>query len=152
MSRLRSVIFSIVTGATGKFDNLLEIGVSTGDAFSSDQLSLLELDEAEFREALQDDALSVKSVFTNSAFSGVADLIEDYLQDITSTTGFLQDRSGPNGSIEREIRNTRVRIDMLEERLERKETRLRAQFRRMEIALTQFQSTSSYLAAQFANM
>jgi len=152
MSYLRSTVFSDSADATGTFANLIEIGVSTGSGFASDRLSLLEFDEARFREALQEDSVSVKSVLTNSGTSGTANLIEDYLQDITSTTGFLHLRSGPSGSIEREIDRTRDRIDTLEDRLERREERLRAQFRRMEIALASFQSTEQYLAAQLAYM
>ncbi|MCD6288364.1 MAG: flagellar filament capping protein FliD [Candidatus Hydrogenedentes bacterium] len=148
-SQLQSIIFSSVTDATGKFSNLLEVGISTGDSFESDKQSEIQLDEAAFRDAIQEDPTSVENLFTNSGDSGIADLIETYLRDITSTTGFLQARAGSNGTIETEISDTRDRIDMLETRLSRKEQRLKDQFRRMEMSLTSFQSTSQFLAQAF---
>jgi len=149
MSRLRSAIFSVVDDATGTYDNLFEVGISTGDSFESDTLSSIELDEAEFRNALQEDPTSLQSLFSNSGDSGIGDLIENYLRDITSPTGFLQDRSGSNGTIDREIEFTRDRIDMLERRLAQKEKRLYAQFHRMEMLLAQYQSTGDYLTQAF---
>jgi flagellar hook-associated protein 2 len=149
MSRLRSTIFSVVGDATGTYNNLLEIGISTGDSFESDSLSTIELDEAEFRNALQEDIDSLKSLFSNLGNSGVGDLIEDYLRDITKPTGFLEDRSGSNGTIDDRIEYTRDRIEMLERRLAQKERRLSMQFRRMEMLLSQYQSTGDYLAQAF---
>jgi len=149
MSRLRSTIFSVVGDASGTYNNLLEIGISTGDSFASDTLSTIELDEAEFRNALQEDSASLQSLFSNAGDSGIGDLIENYLRDMTSPTGFLQDRSGSNGTIDREIEFTRDRIDMLERRLDQKEKRLYSQFRRMEMLLAQYQSTGDYLVQAF---
>ena len=149
MYQLRSTIFSVVGDATGTYNNMLEIGISTGDSFESDTLSTIELDEAEFRNALQEDPTSLQSLFSNLGDSGVGDLIENYLRGITSPTGFLQDRSRSNGTIDGEIEFTRDRIDMLERRLEQKERRLRMQFRRMEMLLSQYQFTGDYLSQAF---
>jgi len=149
MSQIRSYIFSIVADATGTYDNLLEIGISTGDTFQSDTISAIELDEAEFRDALQEDPTSLRSLFSNDGDSGIGDLIEDYLREITSPTGFLEERGGSNGTIEAEIENTRDRIDMLERRLAQKEERLRNQYTYMEMMLSQYQATGDYLSRAF---
>jgi flagellar hook-associated protein 2 len=149
---LRSSIFGRPSGVTGDYQSLLDIGISTGDTFESDVLSMLEVDEGALREALETDSDAVASIFTNAAEDGIADLFEDYLQDLTSATGFLQSRSGPSGTINSQIDSLNDRIDAIERRLGWKEDRLRRQFTQMEMALSQYQATSAFLTSRLATL
>jgi flagellar hook-associated protein 2 len=149
---LRSSIFGRPSGVAGDYQSLLDIGISTGDTFESDVLSMLEVDEGALREALETDSDAVASIFTNAAEDGIADLFEDYLQDLTSATGFLQSRSGPSGTVNGQIDSLNDRIDAIERRLGWKEDRLRRQFTQMEMALSQYQATSAFLTSRLATL
>jgi flagellar hook-associated protein 2 len=149
---LRSTIFGRPTGVSGDYESLADIGITTGDTFERGALSMLEVDEGTLREALETDPDDVASIFTNAAEDGIGDLFEGYLRDLTSTTGFLQSRSEPNGTISDRIDAFNDRIDAIERRLGWKEERLRRQFTQMEIALSQFQAIGAFLAARFATL
>ena len=147
---LRTTIFGRPTGVTGNYESLAGIGITTGDTFEQDVLSLLEVDEGQLREALETDRDAVESLFTNPTEDGIADLFESYLQDMTSATGFLQSRSGANGTIRDQIDSLNDRIDAIEDRLVLKEERLRRQFTQMEMMLSELQSVNAFLLSQFA--
>jgi len=147
---LRTTIFGRPTGVTGEYESLAGIGITTGDTFEQDVLSMLEVDEGQLREALETDRDAVESLFTNAAADGIADLFESYLQDMTSATGFLQSRSGANGTISDQIDSLNERIDAIEDRLVLKEERLRRKFTQMEMMLSELQSLNSFLLSQFA--
>ena len=147
---LRTTIFGRPTGVTGDYESLAGLGITTGDTFEQDALSLLEVDEGQLREALETDRDAVESLFTNPAEDGIADLFESYLQDMTSATGFLQSRSGANGTISDQIDALNDRIDAIEDRLVLKEARLRRQFTQMEMMLSELQSVNAFLLSQFA--
>ena len=145
---LRNTIFGRPTGVTGDYESLLGIGISTGDTFESDVLTMLEVDEGALREALETDRDDVASIFTNAAEDGIGDLFENYLQDLTSTTGFLQSRSRASGTIDGQIDVLNDRIDAIERRLGWKEERLRRQFTQMEIALSQYQAIGAFITSR----
>ncbi len=147
---LRSTIFGRPTGITGNYESLASVGITTGETFQRDVLSMLEVDEGTLREALQSSRDAVESIFTNTVEDGIADLFESYLQDMTSATGFLRSRCGPNGTISGQIDALNGRIDAMERRLEMKEARLRRQFMQMEMALSQYQSLGEFLATRLA--
>ncbi len=147
---LRTMIFGRPTGVTGDYESLAGIGITTGDTFERDVLSMLEVDEGALREAMETDRDAVASLFTNAAEDGIADLFEGYLQGVTSVTGFLQSRSGANGTISDQIDTLNDRIDAIEDRLLLREARLRRQFTQMEMMLSEFQSLNAFLLSQFA--
>ena len=147
---LRNTIFGRPTGVTGDYESLLGIGISTGDTFESDVLTMLEVDEGALREALETDRDDVASIFTNAAEDGIGDLFENYLQDLTSTTGFLQSRSRASGTIDGQIDVLNDRIDAIERRLGWKEERLRRQFTQMEMALSQYQAIGAFITSRLA--
>jgi len=149
---LRSTIFGRPTGVTGDYTSLLDIGITTGDSFDSEVLSMLEVDEGTLREALETDRDAVASIFTNATEDGVADLFEEYLQDLTSTTGFLHSRSGANGTISSQIDSFNDRIEAIERRLGWKEERLRRQFTQMEMALNEYQAIGAFLAQRLGTL
>lgn len=145
-SYLLSSIFSQVTGISGDFSSLLEIGISTGDDFSSTEVPALELDSEEFLEALRDDRDGVASLFTNDDETGILDTMFDYLDGITGYSGFLNVRSRSNGTIDQQIQGLNDQIDRVEDRLTQREERLRKQFTAMEQMMSNYSTQSSSLS------
>lgn len=145
-SVLRSTVFQQVSDLTGSFESLLDIGISTGESFDASAVMQLSLDEDKFREALLDDPTNVESLFINEDETGIGDLLFEYLDSITESTGFLNDRVRSNGSIDQQIRSANDRIDSIERRVAQKEIRLRAQFTHLEQVVNSFQSQGASLA------
>ena len=139
-------VFNQVTGISGSFKTLLDIGISTGDEFDSTATPALQLDADEFRAALRADRENVANVFTNLGGNGVTDVLFNYLNDVTSFTGFLNARARANGTIDQQIQALNDQIDRSEDRLAQKEERLRRQFLRMEQMMAQYQNQSTSLS------
>lgn len=144
---LRSNIFNEVTGFSGDFSTLIDIGISTGDDFSATENQQLKLDEEKFREALQSDRLNVERLFSNTGGNGIADTLYSYLDDATKSTGFLNERAKSNGTIDRQIENLNDTIDRQTDRLKQYEARLRRQFLNLETLSSGFQQQSSALSS-----
>lgn len=144
---LRSMMFNTISGISGDFSNLVQIGISTGGAFSSTDVSHLELDEDIFREALRNDRTNVGDLFSNTGQTGIADQLYKYLDEITRASGFLHNRSKSNGTIDKQIRSYNDQIDRFEKRLLQREARLRRQFTQLEQLSAGFQNQSAALSS-----
>lgn len=143
----REVMFSQITGISGSFISLMDIGITSGSTFDSTAEPKLELDVEEFKAALLEDRGNVKDLFSNTGGTGVADKLFEYFDDITNFTGFLNSRSKSNGSIDVQIRNINDQIDRLEERVASKEERLRKQFARLEQMSMTYQTQGSSISS-----
>lgn len=143
---LRGNIFNQITGISGSYASLADIGITTGNSFDAGTVSPLQLDEDKFREALRTNRGNVRDLFSNAGDNGIADIFFDFLDEATSTTGYLNQRVKSNGSIDTQVRDLNDRIARLEDRIEAKERRLRAQFTRLESMASQFQQQGSSLA------
>ncbi len=146
-SRLLSIIFSDVGGATGSVSNLITAGFNTGDGFTVGQDFELQIDEDALRELLQDNPNAVASLFTNAAGDGVANQLEEYLEEVSGFGGILTDRTEANGSIDRQIESLQDSIDRIEDRLVLREERLRQEFAQLEQLTASFQSQGAALAS-----
>jgi len=143
---LRSTIFSQVSGIAGSNKSLVDIGISTGDSFDSSVLSELQLDSDTFLEALRSGRANIRDIFSNSDGTGIADQIFSYLDEATSTTGYLNERIKSNGSIDQQMNDINDRIDSMEKRLAQKDARLRAQFTKLETMASTYQSQGASLS------
>lgn len=143
---LRTTFFTPVQGATGRFRSLAEIGITTGKNFDSEAVPKLEVDKEKFLEAFRDDHASVINLFANEGGTGIADEIFRYLDGVTSTGGFLNERIKSSGTIDDQIEAYNAQIERLETRVAQKERRLRAQFARLETMSASFQSQNSALS------
>lgn len=146
-SYLRSNIFNEVTGLSGDYATLLDIGISTGDDFSATESQQLKLDKDKLLEALQDDRINVERLFSNTAGNGIADTFFTFLDDATKTTGFLNERAKANGTIDQQIKSINDTVLRQEDRLTQYENRLRRQFLNLERLSSEFQSQSSALSS-----
>ncbi len=143
---LRQAIFNVVSGLTGDYRSFVDIGISTGDTFDAESSAHLTLDGDKFREALSSDRSSVARLFTNDSKNGIADQLFTYLDDITKTTGFLNDRSKSNGTIDQQISDVNDQIARKQDQVAAYETRLKKQFSQLEQLSSAFQSQSSALS------
>ena len=148
-SFLQQTVFNTVSGLSGKFSSLLDIGISTGDGFDSSAVPQLELDSDAFLEALRDGRVSVSNVFSNSGTTGIMDQLFSYLDEATGSAGFLNERARSNGIIDQQIEALNDRIDRMEDRVVQYETRLKRQFARLEQLSATYQSQSSALGSIF---
>ncbi len=142
---LRTDIFNRPSGSTGDIESLLDLGISTGGEFTRGQFNPLEVDEGTLRSALADNVDDVRNLFINTSGDGIAEQFEDFLRDITSTTGLLESRASASGTIQDQIDILNDRTESIERRVEIEERRLRLQFINLEIALSNFQSINSFL-------
>lgn len=143
---LQSGIFSQVKDIAGDNVSLAEIGITTGSTFDASAVPKLELDKDAFLAALSKDSANVEGLFSNVGKTGVADGLFTYLDKITSTTGFLNDRVKANGSIDRQIQDFNDQIARIEDRVTQKTARLKTQFGQLEQLVASYQSQGSSLS------
>jgi flagellar hook-associated protein 2 len=139
-------IFTQIPGLSGSFESLLDVGISTGDAFDPSSVFQIELDAEDLREALLENRDNVGELFSNDAETGIADILFANLDEITDSFGFLNERSKSGGLIDDRIESFQDSISRMEDRIVLKETRLRRQFAAMEQFQATFQAQSASLA------
>jgi flagellar hook-associated protein 2 len=103
-SGLRSRAFGQLTGLTGVFDALADLGIST----SGDNNSLTLSDETALDDALANNLTSVSELFTNST-NGLAVKLESFLEDTVGDDGSLVEKqstlTSQAGAIDVDIEN-----------------------------------------------
>jgi flagellar hook-associated protein 2 len=141
-----------VNGLSGSVDSFGDIGVSTG-APSGGQSSAdaiagkLTLDATKLTDALTNKRLDVKSFLTDRD-NGMAAKLAAYLDPIArSTNGAVAARASLAAGQSKDIDD---RIALMEERLTAKSDLLRAQFAKMESAMSASQTQGSWLSSQLA--
>lgn len=145
-SQLQYQIFGNVEGLSGPFKNLVQLGITTGDAFNSEVGAQFELDEETFLEALRDNPENVEQLFSNDDGTGIANMLADYLENATSTTGFLNQRIRSGGTIDSQIEAYNNRIERLEYTIAQHEQRYIQQFARLEQMASQYQTQGTSLS------
>jgi flagellar hook-associated protein 2 len=153
LSQLRNLVSERLPGMTGAITKLGDIGVTTGNASggqsSADALAgKLTLDEAKLTEALTDNRLDVKAFLTD-ATNGISSRLTALLDPMAKIGGAIDVRATQS---RREADDIDDRLADMDVRLEAKAARLKAQFAAMESALSQSQTTSSWLSSQLASL
>ena len=146
-SFLRVNIFQQVPGLGVGLESLLDIGFSSGNSFESSSTYQLSLDVDELRAAIVEDREGVQGLFSNDAETGIADLLFGFMDGVTNSTGFLNDRIRSNGSIDIQIRSLDGSVEAMERRIAQKEARLRRQFLRLETLVSSLQTQGAALGA-----
>ena len=137
--QLRRVIVAPVTGVTGSYTSLANLGITTTAT------GTLSLDQARFDAALVDDPTAATHVF--AAEPGVATRLDAFLTAKLSTTGELASRDAGVTARRKDIASQKAALDM---RMEVIQARYMRQFNALDSMLTKLQSTSSYLSQQLA--
>jgi flagellar hook-associated protein 2 len=150
LSSMREMMDSTLAGLSGNDTSMLDAGVSTGAATGSGAVSQsalngdLTLDTSTLTTALQNDASGVQSLFTSWSikFSNLVD-----------------NEAAPGGDITTRIQGDDSQISYLANQINNmnaanteKEQALVQQFADMESALSQSQSTSSWLTSQLNSL
>lgn len=131
-SFLRQGAFTRVLGLPGNIESLRDIGVSTGDVFDADAVFQLQIDETKLRAAILENKDGVAQLFTNGDQTGLADVLFEFIDGASSSTGYLNERAKAGGTIDSQIQAYNDRIDALERAIALREARLRRQFLQLE--------------------
>ncbi|CEP68886.1 Flagellin hook, IN motif [Moorella glycerini] len=160
--KLRQLASGIVSGVTGPYKSLQDIGISTGEVVGSGTLTFdrsgkLTINTDKLTAALEKDADAVYQLFyNNSGTGGVAVSFDIYLTFLIKGTGNSTYTKGILVAQEDAAQNIIDDIDdqiaRMEDRLAMKEEQLRRQFTAMEQALAALQSQGNWLAGQIAGL
>ena len=153
LSDLRVALSTPVGGTGSKFSSLADIGITTGEW---GEYGKLYLDEDKLRRALGEDLDGVRALFQQKGGSfntrGVALRLDDALNeamdklaDRAGVTGLTADSSG----IGKQIKLLDERIEVMEDRLARKEEYYYRRFTLMESFISQMNNQALWLGQQF---
>jgi len=144
--RLREIMSASITGLSGTYTALSQIGIRT----SSD--GVLTVDSDELSTALDTDFISVSRIFIedlDNGTDGVLEQLSDYLDFVTNPVEGLIDIR--EEGIRDTIDDIQDLIDDKEDRLVRYEERLMQKYAGLERLISQSQTTGDYLTANFLN-
>jgi flagellar hook-associated protein 2 len=144
------------TGNGADFDQLAELGISTGDStgsgtFSQDAVAgKLKLDTAKLTAALESNPLEVQRLLGGiTGTNGFAQALNGALDPYTRAGGVFAGRVEAATSEIKRLGDSLLRMD---DRLSRKEESLRKMFTALEVALSRSQAQSSAMASQLAGL
>jgi len=152
-SQLKSLLTKTVSGATGSYDTLAQIGIK-----SDSKTGALSIESSKLSSALSNDYDNVVDYFTHNGDSlaslpanqyGIAQqfnliietMVHPYVSGM-SNNGLLESKKNSLN-----VANTQLdkQIESLEERLAKMESNLRAQYNRMETAVSMLQTQGNML-------
>lgn len=140
-SQLRNLFSSPVAQASGDFDSLSAIGISTT------QTGELEIDNDVLDLAIANDFEKLDKLFAGDA--GFATQLRDLIENYTGSSGVITTREESLNSQLSQIADDRVSLNL---RIESLQLRLTKQFSTMDAIVAQLNSTQSYIAQQFENL
>ncbi len=139
---LRRELNSVVAIDGSPFSMLLDIGIT------SDLNGKLEIDSAKSAEAIRQDFDAVGQLFADET-NGIAVRLDAFIAGLLEDSGTIGQREERLGSRLESLTEQRERLD---DRMLRVEERYFKQFQALDTLLAQFQSTSSFLTSQLANL
>ncbi|MEL6951118.1 MAG: flagellar filament capping protein FliD [Pseudomonadota bacterium] len=140
-SRLRQTLSEATTTANPLLDTLNEVGVRL------DSDGKLEVDSEALNTVLEDDFQAIERLFTGD--EGYAARLTSVIDSYVSSDGIITARTD---GIESSIETLGEQNERLQNRLISLEARLLRQFNGLDSLLANLNSTSSFLAAQLANV
>jgi flagellar hook-associated protein 2 len=156
LSSLRIALTEATAGNPDDLDELSEIGITTGTTTGSGTVSQtaiagkLALDEAKLSAALESRAGDVQRLLGGvTGVDGFAQRFESLLDPATSAGGTIDQRLTEATS---QLDRVRDGMAALDDRLELRERRLRAQFAALERLLSQSQSQAGRIASQIGSL
>lgn len=144
--RMRGLMGDSVDGITSGYDTLLSIGIAANNN------GKFEVDNDTLADALNDNLDDVVTLFTADSGSsqGIAFLMDDYLDDALDTTDGLI--AGKEEGLQNSIDSLQKSQESMEMRIAKREEILWKQFNSLELLLSNYNQTGSFLAQQMAGL
>jgi flagellar hook-associated protein 2 len=154
LSSMRTTIYQTFSSGNTSYDQMAEIGISTGDAVGSGTLNQdaiagkLVFDPAKFSAAITADPTAVrKLVGGDTNTPGFAQAMDNLLQPVVEAQGTLDQTIS---SADSEYRQLADQITDMEALMVQKQEMLQQQFTNMETAMQQSQAAASQVSGQLS--
>lgn len=138
---IRQEISSSVTGLTGPFSTLAELGITT------DEEGKLSLNSETLNAALDSNFDQVGQLF--AASNGIANTLDTAIEGYIGSNGIIDSRTA---GIQVSVDDIADQREALDRRLVSLESRLLSQFTAMDILVSSLQNQSNFLTQQLANL
>lgn len=138
---IRQEISSSVTGLTGPFSTLAELGITT------DEEGKLSLNSETLNAALDSNFDQVGQLF--AASNGIANTLDTAIEGYIGSSGIIDSRTA---GIQVSVDDIADQREALDRRLVSLESRLLSQFTAMDILVSSLQNQSNFLTQQLANL
>ncbi|MBV1898072.1 MAG: flagellar filament capping protein FliD [Cycloclasticus sp.] len=138
---IRQEISSSVTGLTGPFSTLAELGITT------DEEGKLSLNSETLNAALDSNFDQVGQLF--AASNGIANTLDMAIEGYIGSNGIIDSRTA---GIQVSVDDIADQREALDRRLVSLESRLLSQFTAMDILVSSLQNQSNFLTQQLANL
>ena len=139
-SQIERLLYGTLDDPTGKFNNLAQLGVTTGDN------GKLSLDDEALDKIIASDFNDIGEFFAGD--NGISKKLDDLITGFLGTTGIIKVREDGFDDSLKEIADDRV---ALERRVAAIEERTRQQFAALDGLISQLNSTGSFLTEQLKN-
>lgn len=156
LGKMRNSLYESVSGIGGSYNQLSQIGITTGANYR--EKGKLLIDEDKLREAIEKDPNAVMQLFTaNGETASSKGIARKLREEAQSTIRAIEARAGNSSrtaqqfTIGRELLNVDQRISAFERRMQTVEARYWRQFTAMEKAIGQSNQQSMQLMSQFYN-
>ncbi|MFV5317925.1 flagellar filament capping protein FliD [Priestia megaterium] len=157
LNQMRSNWYASVSGVSGAFSQLTDIGISTSANYSDRGKLVIEGDGTKLKEAIEKDPQSVMDLFMKSGSTTSEKGIVRRLRDtITQTVSKVEQRAGRSTwtseqfLLGRNLKNVNSQITSFESRLTQIEDRYYRQFTAMEKAIQNANAQSAQLSQYFS--
>ncbi|RDZ14128.1 flagellar hook protein FliD [Priestia megaterium] len=157
LNQMRSNWYASVSGVSGAFSQLTDIGISTSANYSDRGKLVIEGDGTKLKEAIEKDSQSVMDLFMKSGSTTSEKGIVRRLRDtITQTVSKIEQRAGRSTwtseqfLLGRNLKSVNSQITSFESRLTQVEDRYYCQFTAMEKAIQNANAQSAQLSQYFS--
>lgn len=157
LNQMRSNWYASVSGVSGAFSQLTDIGISTSANYSDRGKLVIEGDGTKLKEAIEKDPQSVMDLFIKSGSATSEKGIVRRLRDtITQTVSKVEQRAGRSTwtseqfLLGRNLKSVNSQITSFESRLTQVEDRYYRQFTAMEKAIQNANAQSAQLSQYFS--
>ncbi len=155
LNRLRNAIYGVVTGVSGPYNHLSDIGITTINYASGGKL---QIDETKLRAAIEANPDGIKELFTKTGTSDAEKGLGERLYDVAKTVldrltaeagSFAASTDYDNSYLGRTLKSMDSQIDRMEKHLQELEDRYWKQFAALEQAISRMNAQSAWLSQQF---
>jgi flagellar hook-associated protein 2 len=157
LNQMRSNWYASVSGISGAFSQLTDIGISTSANYSDRGKLVIEGDGTKLKEAIEKDPQSVMDLFTkNGSTTSEKGIVRRLRDTITQTVSKVEQRAGRSTwtneqfLLGRNLKSVDSQITSFESRLTQIEDRYYRQFTAMEKAIQNANAQSAQLSQYFS--